>query len=30
MQPQTKNAATIDQKITNGNSCIVIVVFSVA
>ena len=30
MQPQTKNAATIAQKITNGISCIVIVVFSVA
>jgi hypothetical protein len=30
MQPQTKNAVTIAQKITNGITCIVIVVFSVA
>jgi hypothetical protein len=30
MQPQTMNAVTITQKITNGISCIVIVVFSVA
>ena len=30
MQPQTMNAATIAQKITNGISCIDIVVFSVA
>jgi hypothetical protein len=30
MQPQTMNAAMIAQKITNGISCVVIVVFSVA
>jgi len=30
MQPQTMNAVTNAEKITNGISCIVIVVFSVA